>query len=286
MNRQVEEVTKRLVEEKRSYMNAIRERIRNDIDSSVVSIVEQCAGEAAKKYLQLLELAKDLNVIIKPTNIPIAEPGLKYLIVRDKSRKILLPDGRETTVYQIRSLKRDTFGEYGGWIESEHNLSQTGDCWIDEDAVVCGNAQVLDDATVHDHGLVYGNAIICDDGDVCDMARVYDHAIVRGTVADYCHVGGNARIGSGVMLETTIDISSTVTIENPHRNTLARLSILDPENSKIVKCYDGGYGEDVWPPEEEYYFNLGKPTRIVLQFDHNSLTREGEVITWSRLADK
>lgn len=39
-------------------------------------------------------------------------------------------------------------GDLGGYIESEHNLSHDGDCWISGSAVVYGNAEVYGKAWV------------------------------------------------------------------------------------------------------------------------------------------
>lgn len=33
-------------------------------------------------------------------------------------------------------------GDIGGFVESEDNLSQDDDCWIYDNAVVCGNARI------------------------------------------------------------------------------------------------------------------------------------------------
>lgn len=50
-------------------------------------------------------------------------------------------------------------GDLGGWVESEGNLTQEGDCWV------FGNAQVFDDAQV------FGNA------------RVFDAAVCGGVTS-------------------------------------------------------------------------------------------------------
>lgn len=36
-------------------------------------------------------------------------------------------------------IKKDSLG---GWIEKENNMSHYGSCWIDDNAVVCGNEVV------------------------------------------------------------------------------------------------------------------------------------------------
>lgn len=58
-------------------------------------------------------------------------------------------DGR--TLHRIEAL-RDfgdvKAGDKGGWIESEENLSHGDNCWVYDDARVCGGARACDNAEV------------------------------------------------------------------------------------------------------------------------------------------
>ena len=62
-------------------------------------------------------------------------------------------------------------GDLGGWVESEGNLTQEGDCWVFGKARVFGKAQVCDTA------LIYGDAR------VCGNARVFDAAVCGGVTS-------------------------------------------------------------------------------------------------------
>ena len=73
----------------------------------------------------------------------------------------------------LHRIRRCSSGELGGWIESEDNLSQAGDCWVYDEAKVYGDAIIRDTAQVYDSALVY------------DSAHVYDNAIVRGEAKVY-----------------------------------------------------------------------------------------------------
>ena len=73
-------------------------------------------------------------------------------------------------LYQIQSLKNFLdvkIGELGGYIESEKNLSQKGDCWISGGAKVYDNAKVYDTAEVSSNALVFGNGKVFGDGSIC-----------------------------------------------------------------------------------------------------------------------
>lgn len=87
-------------------------------------------------------------------------------------------------------------GDLGGWVESERNLSHDGTCWIysgasaSGDALVTGDARVIDSASVSGSALVEGSAL------VASSARVYGNSIVRGKAM----VFGSASVyGDGVV---------------------------------------------------------------------------------------
>ena len=97
-----------------------------------------------------------------------------------------------TKVHQIRALKdiglHVKAGDIGGWIESEHNLSHEGDCWVTENAVVCGCARVFENARICDSAMIrmfakiHGNAVISSDIIISTDANI-------SSGRDFLHVG-------------------------------------------------------------------------------------------------
>ena len=71
-------------------------------------------------------------------------------------------------------------GDIGGWIESENNLSVSGNAWVYGNACVSGNACVYGDARVSDNACVSGNARVYGNACVCGNAWVYGDAMVSG----------------------------------------------------------------------------------------------------------
>ena len=67
-------------------------------------------------------------------------------------------------------------GEIGGWIESENNLSVSGNAWVYGDAMVFGNACVYGNAMVSGKAEVYGNASVHGDAWVHGNAKVSGNA--------------------------------------------------------------------------------------------------------------
>ena len=57
-------------------------------------------------------------------------------------------------VYRIRALKdfgHIRAGALGGWVESEKNLDQGGQCWVHERGFVSGDARVSENVWVRDN---------------------------------------------------------------------------------------------------------------------------------------
>lgn len=110
-------------------------------------------------------------------------------------------------LHRIRALKdfgSIKAGEFGGWIESEENLSQDGTAWVFDNAKVSGKAMVSGNAEIHNSALVFDNAIVCENARVFDNARVYGRASVYGkasiygyaTICDTAIVCGNANVNN------------------------------------------------------------------------------------------
>ena len=118
---------------------------------------------------------------------------LTDMIIKDRDSS-----GRIVTVHRIRSLRNFKItkwvrhqpvvsevriGDYGGWVEKEDNLSHSGKAWVDETAIIFGNAKVSGDAwvggysLVFDHAKIKGNAKVRD-SKICGHAEVRDNAIV------------------------------------------------------------------------------------------------------------
>lgn len=75
-------------------------------------------------------------------------------------------------------------GDYGGYVQSEANLSHEGSCWVAESAKVYGKARVSEDAVVEGKS------------DVSSRARVYGKATIGGcsVLRGCCAVYGDAKL--------------------------------------------------------------------------------------------
>ena len=117
----------------------------------------------------------------------------------------------KTTLYRIRALKdfnNIKEGTIGGFVESEDNLSQEGDCWVYDNAKVYGNAKISNDARVEDESCVFGNAEVFGDAVVSNMAKVYENAKVYKSawIQDASKAHGDAEISGRVTVREDSDI--------------------------------------------------------------------------------
>lgn len=68
-------------------------------------------------------------------------------------------------IVTVRDFSNVHKGDFGGWIESEENLSQDGNCWVYDNAQICGNGKICGDARIYEHAKVCDNAQIYGDAE-------------------------------------------------------------------------------------------------------------------------
>ena len=124
--------------------------------------------------------------------------------------------------YLLHKIRRLPDGELGGWIQSENNLSQDGNCWVYENAKVYGDARVYGNAKIDGNAEVYGNAQVYDSANVGENAKVYgnakiyDHAEVYGEaqVYDNAEVYNDVEICGSAKVHGNADIDDNFIIDN------------------------------------------------------------------------
>lgn len=121
-------------------------------------------------------------------------------------------------MYRIKALKsfgNVQEGDLGGWIEKEGILSQKGNCWIADEAVVLENAKVMDDAIVKCHAIVREKTVISDQAVISGNATVYGNALIlgrshilsSGTVSGDATVAGVSVVRGHVTGDTSVENS-------------------------------------------------------------------------------
>lgn len=112
------------------------------------------------------------------------------------------------TLYRIRALKDFNsvvrVDDLGGFVQTEYNLSQVGNCWIYDDAVVYGNSTVSDDAEVFDNAEVfnskiYGNAYVEDSACILE-SKIFSDANANELYGS-ARVCGNSKVENSVICD-------------------------------------------------------------------------------------
>lgn len=140
-------------------------------------------------------------------------------------------------MYRIRALRdiprhNVKAGDLGGYIQRYENLSQTGDAWVadnaivvnsalvSDDALVCDTAQVIQDAHVAEQATVAGSAIIAGDAAVAGAAAVVGKAVVFGrarvlgcaSVHDKARCYGDAVVSDNASVHNDAQVYGNATI--------------------------------------------------------------------------
>lgn len=233
----------------------------------------------------------------------------KYEILKDQT---ITMNG--STIYRIKALKNFgdvKAGDMGGFVESEDNLSQEGNCWIYGDAMVYHKAKVKENAIVRDYthvynesqvlhnaivegharvfgnGTVFGNAIVKDNGSVFDHGSVHGFAIVQ----DNATVSENARVCSKAIVKDYAKVCGHIMVSQGTISNSAVLFGIGEINFDIAEkddwtfyrnpCVDAGFitastKADVW----NYRFFTGTAEEFIDMFerveDHHRIPGELE----------
>lgn len=138
-------------------------------------------------------------------------------------------------LYQIKALKNFSdvkAGDLGGWVESELNLSQEGDCWVYNNAkaydesYVEDSAKIRDNAEVQGYSHIYENATVSENVKVTDFVEIKGNAVISGnanvwnnsiiegdvTVKDHALISGNTRIFGNAKIGGNILLSGDINI--------------------------------------------------------------------------
>lgn len=112
-------------------------------------------------------------------------------------------------IYRIQALRDFSDvkkGDLGGFVESEGNLSQEGDCWIYDMAQAMEKSRVEDDACLRDCSKMYGSSLLKDKAQLQGCARMIQYAcLADNAVAIDTEISGFADITGEVVIRRNKD---------------------------------------------------------------------------------
>lgn len=173
--------------------------------------------------------------------------------------------------FRIRALKDFgdvKKGDYGGYVEHEHNLSQEGNCWIYGIAVASENSYVRDNAKLKNGAYIKGNAIVGGNAVIEDTARICGNTMVieNANIRDDAFVTGDAMVKGHALIEGAAHITGNVWIYDNANVTNAYIT----DNAhicgdtKIVNdCYIGGNGRIMSNKDYFYIDGIGSQNQSI-----------------------
>ena len=138
----------------------------------------------------------------------------KYKILKNDS---IYYDG--VTLYRIQSrcdFDDVQFGDIGGYIEKEYNLSHSGTAWVYDNAKVFGRyTTVYDNAKIRGHAIVkngakiFENAVVKDKAQVFSAAKIHGNSRIykRGRIYSNVNIFGKAKVKGELFRSNGIEIS-------------------------------------------------------------------------------
>ena len=162
----------------------------------------------------------------------------KYELTTEKTKH----EGR--TLYRIRALKNFSdvkAGDLGGFVESEKNLSQEGNCWIYDDSKVIGRSKIVGCSKVKSKSIVDNSTVMC-------SSKVKDSTIESSTVGANKSRVKNAKIDFNSEYITVARIGS-------RNDTLTAYRCANGEIGVATGCFTGNIDEFVAAVKDKHKDN-------------------------------
>ena len=142
------------------------------------------------------------------------------------------------TLHRIKALKDFSDvkkGDLGGWVKSEENLSQEGDCWVYDEAKVFNWAHVCDNATIHNESTLSYHVTVEDNAKVSGDTFIYDNVKVSGSsIVDDSRIADNAQvIGSAHVIDSLVNDNAIIKDDSVLENSYAGDKVIVGKKSKL-----------------------------------------------------
>ena len=143
-------------------------------------------------------------------------------------------------IIAIKDFGKVKAGALGGYVESESNLSQEDNCWIDDEAKVFNGARVEGNATLIEEASVSGDVVVTED------VFIEGDAVVNNTTGKCITLGGRLHLAAGALIESPDNFVTIMT----HDGTI---SLFKNDNNGIDICLY--HGEEFIHTDVAEFFN-------------------------------
>ncbi len=188
-------------------------------------------------------------------------------------------------LHRIKALKDFSDvkkGDLGGWVESEDNLSQEGNCWLYGNSKVCANGLVKKNAIVKGISSIMNNSIISGNAELygnvvtSSRTRISGNAELNGdiTITGHVTIKDDVMITGKVALSRNVYLYSNATIESTLGNEILQIhnsgyigtnAYITTETDLIAIMIDGAYHRPI-----HLTFYKAKDKDIYTSINHHS----------------
>ena len=170
-------------------------------------------------------------------------------------------------LHRIKALKDFSDvkkGDLGGWVESEDNLSQEGNCWLYGNSKVCANGLVKKNAIVKGISSIMNNSIISGNAELNGDITITGHV----TIKDDVMITGKVALSRNVYLYSNATIESTLgneILQIHNSGYIGTNAYITTETDLIAIMIDGAYHRPI-----HLTFYKAKDKDIYTSINHHS----------------
>lgn len=170
-------------------------------------------------------------------------------------------------IVALRDIARHgvSAGDVGGWVAGPDSLSDTGDAWVDNSAIVSGaarvsgNAYVTGNAVVTDHAQVHGSAVVAGAAilDGHSEAAGNAHVAGRGRISEFARIHGHAHLAGAARLSGHAEVCGNAVIDDHAQVSGSARVTGDASLGGYVRMNAGEISDDAFVSEDGHVLTIG-----------------------------
>jgi len=101
---------------------------------------------------------------------------MKYRLIKLESNDPMYKKGLKFRIKALKSFGSVEKGDIGGYVTSEKNLSQDGNCWVFDKAEMHNKSRLFDDAKMYDESKMYNESKMLNFAEMYDNAEMHNES--------------------------------------------------------------------------------------------------------------
>jgi len=204
-------------------------------------------------------------------------------------KKYRMEKDEEFGMYRVIALRNFgdvKEGDIGGYVETEDNLSHTGNCWIYDDAIMRHESRMTGNAKLHNTAVMYNNSSITDDAEMFGDASLYNHATLHGSAVmcndsamynntemfDHAQLYGSASLFGNAMICDNAIMRDSASLHDNSR-AFGNAELCGIANLRYTAFVMSGIW-NITPLQisgSKHFLNISSPTTIKIGCKNNSI---------------